>query len=333
MVKHNEEARSPKRSHDRGKSHRRREERDPSPARKSSRSDSYHARSDSYERSRKSESRKHDSNLSYTESKRRTEPTIPVKIKKEPVSDDERSSRHSRPRDGPSRDHDQPPREERPSRDHNQPPREERPPRTFKQPRRKSPRSEDAEAANYQYGQQVKDEAEEETPVEKQKPNFGLSGKLTEEKNVFNGIVVKYSEPPEARIPKRRWRFYVFKGEEALPTLYLHRQSAYLIGRDRKVADIPIDHPSCSKQHAAIQFRLVNYDRPDGTAGRTVRPYIIDLEAANGTFVNNQKIEAKRYVELFEKDVVKFGFSSREYVLLHEESKTDASLDDMGVGQ
>ena len=190
---------------------------------------------------------------------------------------------------------------------------------------------EDEEAANLEYGQKVKEEpVEDNLPVEKQKPNFGLSGKLTEEKNTFNGVVVKYSEPPEARIPKRRWRFYVFKGEESMPTLYLHRQSAYLIGRDRKVADIPSDHPSCSKQHAVLQFRLVNYERPDGSSGRTVRPYIIDLEAANGTFVNGQKIESKRYVELFERDVVKFGFSSREYVLLHEESKADAAIDDVG---
>ena len=135
--------------------------------------------------------------------------------------------------------------------------------------------------ADFNYGLQVKEEKEDKPPVEKQKPNFGLSGKLAEEKNMFNGVVVKYSEPPEARIPKRRWRFYVFKGEENMPTLYLHRQSAYLLGRDRKVADIPVDHPSCSKQHAVLQFRLVNYERPDGSAGRTVRPYIIDLESAN----------------------------------------------------
>ena len=38
-----------------------------------------------------------------------------------------------------------------------------------------------------------------------------LLGALTEETNTFNGVVVKYSEPPEARKPKRRWRFYVFK--------------------------------------------------------------------------------------------------------------------------
>lgn len=56
-------------------------------------------------------------------------------------------------------------------------------------------------------------------------------------------------------------------------------------------------------------------------SGRTVKPYILDLGSANGTYVNNQRIDARRYVELMEKDVVKFGYSSREYVLLHEASK------------
>jgi hypothetical protein len=31
--------------------------------------------------------------------------------------------------------------------------------------------------------------------------------------------------------------------------------SIYLFGRERRVADIPTDHPSCSKQHAVLQFR------------------------------------------------------------------------------
>ena len=69
----------------------------------------------------------------------------------------------------------------------------------------------------------------EETAVDKEAPNFEVSGKLLEDTNTFNGVVVKYSEPPEARKPKRRWRFYVFKGEESLPTLHLHRQSAFLV--------------------------------------------------------------------------------------------------------
>jgi smad nuclear-interacting protein 1 len=146
---------------------------------------------------------------------------------------------------------------------------------------------------------------------------------------LVNGIVIKYVEPPEARRPKRRWRLYPFKGEQSLPTMYIHRQSCFLIGRDRKICDLPIDHPSCSKQHAVLQYRLVPIDRADGTQGKRVRPYILDLESSNGTFVNNQKIDAKKYVELLEKDVVKFGFSSREYVMLHENSKEDQVDEDV----
>ncbi len=123
------------------------------------------------------------------------------------------------------------------------------------------------------------------------------SGKLLEDTNVVNGVVVKYSEPREARKPKTKWRLYVFKvchgilispdfstlssllltldflicplqGEEELPILYIHRQSCYLLGRDRKVAGIPLDHPSCSKQHAVLQYRMVDMTRSDGSKGK-----------------------------------------------------------------
>lgn len=38
-----------------------------------------------------------------------------------------------------------------------------------------------------------------------------------------------------------------------LDVLHIHRQSAYLFGRDRTVVDVVLEHPSCSKQHAVIQ--------------------------------------------------------------------------------
>ncbi|XP_055512021.1 smad nuclear-interacting protein 1 [Leucoraja erinacea] len=156
----------------------------------------------------------------------------------------------------------------------------------------------------------------------KEEPNFELSGALVEDTNTFRGVVIKYNEPPESRIPKKRWRLYPFKNDEPLPVMHIHRQSAYLLGRQRRIVDIPIDHPSCSKQHAVLQYRLVQFTRGDGTTGRRVRPYIIDLGSANGTYLNNQRIEVQRYYELREKDVLKFGFSSREYVILHEFSDT-----------
>ncbi|GKV42598.1 hypothetical protein SLEP1_g49981 [Rubroshorea leprosula] len=156
---------------------------------------------------------------------------------------------------------------------------------------------------------------------EKQKPTFELSGKLAAETNRVRGVTLLFTEPPEARKPDIRWRLYVFKAGEVLnEPLYIHRQSCYLFGRERRVADIPTDHPSCSKQHAVIQFRQVEKEQPDGTLSKQVRPYLMDLGSTNKTFLNDTPVEPQRYYELFEKDTVKFGNSSREYVLLHENS-------------
>ncbi|KAL2327686.1 hypothetical protein Fmac_021113 [Flemingia macrophylla] len=156
---------------------------------------------------------------------------------------------------------------------------------------------------------------------QKQKPSFELSGKLAAETNRVRGVTLLFNEPPEARKPDIKWRLYVFKAGEVLnEPLYIHRQSCYLFGRERRVADIPTDHPSCSKQHAVIQFRQVEKEQPDGTLLKQIRPYIMDLGSTNKTFINDSPIEPQRYYELREKDTVKFGNSSREYVLLHENS-------------
>ncbi|XP_011097906.1 FHA domain-containing protein DDL [Sesamum indicum] len=156
---------------------------------------------------------------------------------------------------------------------------------------------------------------------EKQKPSFELSGKLAAETNRVRGVTLLFNEPPDARKPDVRWRLYVFKGGEVLnEPLYIHRQTCYLFGRERRVADIPTDHPSCSKQHAVLQYRQVEEENPDGTMSKRVRPYLMDLGSTNGTFINDNQLEPQRYYELFEKDTIKFGNSSREYVLLHENS-------------
>ncbi|KII90813.1 hypothetical protein PLICRDRAFT_137293, partial [Plicaturopsis crispa FD-325 SS-3] len=160
-------------------------------------------------------------------------------------------------------------------------------------------------------------------PVDKAKPNFAPSGLLAAATNTVQGAdgtstVLKYNEPPEARKPVLGWRLYVFKGAEQVELLHIHRQSAYLIGRDRLVADIPIEHPSCSKQHAVIQYRHVFEKNEFGESKGVVKPFIIDLESTNGTHVNDETIPVSRFYELKASDVIKFGQSTREYVLLHD---------------
>ncbi|KAJ7601587.1 smad nuclear interacting protein 1 [Mycena polygramma] len=159
----------------------------------------------------------------------------------------------------------------------------------------------------------------------KAKPDFAPSGLLAAETNTVKAVngdstVLKYNEPPEARKPILGWRLYVFKGSEQVELLHIHRQSAYLVGRDRLVADIAVDHPSCSKQHAVIQYRFVQQKDEFGVSKGTIKPFIIDLESTNGTHVNDETIPVSRYYELKASDVIKFGQSTREYVLLHDEA-------------
>eukprot|EP00258_Populus_trichocarpa_P051384 XP_024467403.1 FHA domain-containing protein DDL [Populus trichocarpa] len=156
---------------------------------------------------------------------------------------------------------------------------------------------------------------------QKKQSSFELSGKLAAETNRVRGITFLFIKPPYAKKPDIRWRLYVFKGGEALnEPLYIHRQSCYLFWRERRVVDIPTDHPSRSKKHAVIQFRQVEKERPDGMLKNQVRPYMMDLGSTNKTFINDNPIEPQRYYELFEKDAIKFGSSCREYVQLHENS-------------
>ena len=51
----------------------------------------------------------------------------------------------------------------------------------------------------------------EEKLKRKERPNLGLSGALTKETNMYRGVLINYSEPPEAKVPKKRWRVYPFK--------------------------------------------------------------------------------------------------------------------------
>ena len=173
------------------------------------------------------------------------------------------------------------------------------------------------------------------------KANFALSGALASDSQTGNareGITLKFSEPPEARIPNTRWRLYVFrrkasdakpatdadkKDDDLLEIYHISRQSAYLFGRERKVADIPVDHGSLSKQHAVLQYRSLP-SKSSSLMGEPnklqCKPYLMDLESTNGTFINGVRIDAARYYELRRGDVITLGASTREYVLLTEQS-------------
>ncbi|KAI6880172.1 SMAD/FHA domain-containing protein [Hortaea werneckii] len=157
-------------------------------------------------------------------------------------------------------------------------------------------------------------------PPPKQKPNYKPTGLLAKEANTVAGTskVLKYHEPPEARKPppKEAWRMYVFKKKDLADTIHLHSRSVWLVGRDQSITDLHLEHPSISKQHAVVQFRYLTATNEYGDKMSRVKPYLIDLDSANGTRLNGEKVQASRYVELVDGDVVVFGDSEREYVMM-----------------
>lgn len=91
------------------------------------------------------------------------------------------------------------------------------------------------------------------------------------------------------------------------------------------MVDFPTEHPSCSKQHAVVQFRYTEKRNEWGERRGGVKPYLIDLESANGTRLNGEVVPKSRYVGLVSGDVIRFGDSEREYVLMlppREEKKS-----------
>jgi smad nuclear-interacting protein 1 len=169
----------------------------------------------------------------------------------------------------------------------------------------------------------------------KEKPNFGATGLLAREANTVAGrdgadVVLRYHEPADARAPPagaaNDWRMYVFRGEDVRDERRLAERSCWLLGTERAVVDVPVEHPSASGQHAVVQFRAParSAEAVDGlaveaaAAGRKerVRPYLIDLESKNGTVLNGERIEPRRFVEIRSGDVMRVGHSEREYVFV-----------------
>ncbi|KAJ2975758.1 hypothetical protein NQ176_g5345 [Zarea fungicola] len=163
----------------------------------------------------------------------------------------------------------------------------------------------------------------EEPEKPKEKANYGNTGLLAAASNTVtqvdgSSITLKYHEPSEARKPSPRdqWKLYIFKGKDIVDTVELSTRSCWLIGREKSVVDLLAEHPSISKQHAVIQFRYTERRNDFGDKIGKVKPYLIDLESANGTMLNSAKVADSCYLELRDKDLLQFGQSTREYILM-----------------
>lgn len=121
-----------------------------------------------------------------------------------------------------------------------------------------------------------------------------------------------YTEPGWAGLPGVPYTFELLKNGAILDTVPLSQQSYFVVGR-LPVCDISLEHPSISRYHAVVQYRSEVGET--GAMGEEHGFYIYDLGSTHGTFVNKNKVPPKTYIRLHVGHVVKFGGSTRLFIL------------------
>ncbi|KAF7655758.1 hypothetical protein LDENG_00051070 [Lucifuga dentata] len=104
----------------------------------------------------------------------------------------------------------------------------------------------------------------------------------------------------------------VLKNGAIVDKVPLTHGSYFVVGR-LPVCDVSLEHPSISRYHAVIQYR--GQPGEEDCAGQERGFYIHDLGSTHGTVVNKNKIPPKTYIRLRVGHVLKFGGSTRLFIL------------------
>jgi len=133
----------------------------------------------------------------------------------------------------------------------------------------------------------------------------------------------EYSAPPWAGTPAEEFSLECLKGGAIVERLELSRRSHYILGRHGEQAHHVLMHPTVSRLHAVLQFAAnADGDASASTSASTPSPpepaaplYLYDLGAAHGTFLNKRRVEARTYIGLRVGDMLRFGQSTRLYIV------------------
>jgi len=115
----------------------------------------------------------------------------------------------------------------------------------------------------------------------------------------------KYKLPNWAREPQlENCALEVYKSGKRIGTITrCSRNKSVIFGRNKEMADVLLQHPSISRRHAVLLH------------GKSGNMYVMDLGSSHGTFINKKRLKRDQREVLQDGDTVKFGASSREYVV------------------
>lgn len=112
--------------------------------------------------------------------------------------------------------------------------------------------------------------------------------------------------------PDTPYSLEILKNGTVVDTVPLTDRSYIVVGR-LPVCSVSLEHPSISRYHAVIQYR--GQPGQEGCVGEERGFYIHDLGSTHGTVVNKNRIPPKTFIRLHVGHVLKFGGSTRLFVL------------------
>lgn len=120
-------------------------------------------------------------------------------------------------------------------------------------------------------------------------------------------------------MPTENFELEVLKEGSIVSTIPLKGKAFFTLGRQHDLVDIPMDHMSISRMHAVLNFR------DDGAL------MLRDLGSAQGTVLNKKPCEKDTYYRVYVGDLLKFGASTRKYIVNGPEEHRKPEYDSVNM--
>lgn len=137
---------------------------------------------------------------------------------------------------------------------------------------------------------------------------------------------LQYNVPEWSGVPVHQYSMEVLRNGSIIDNVYLSNRAYTVFGRSPD-SDIVLEHPTISRYHAIIQYKA------DFENNLAKGLYIYDCGSTHGTFINKKRIDPKVYTRLKVGFIVKFGQSTRLYVVQGDHDAEEESQNSNNTGE
>lgn len=159
-----------------------------------------------------------------------------------------------------------------------------------------------------------------EKPKEEEEETAQTGHVLDKSRDEPVALELSYNEPVwSGRPPSSSFFLSVIKNGVQVDSVGLNTPFV-LFGRLPQ-CDVHLEHPSISRHHAVLQYRPTPSATPIESSSLSADPtgeagfYLYDLGSTHGSYLNKNKVQPRKYYRVRVGQVMKFGGSTRIFVL------------------